>query len=156
MKDVRVEIVDAATLEITEGLRHLIPQLSTSSSAMDQHLLEPVIGTSTNTLLVARHPSSGILGTLTLVVFPIPTGMRAWIEDVVVDEGPRGQGVGEVLVKKAIEIATSMGAKNVDLTSRSDREAANRLYRRLGFEHRSTNVFRLNLQDAPGKPRKAR
>ena len=79
---------------------------------------------------------------MTLVVFPIPTGTRAWIEDVVVDEGARGQGVGEALNRRAIEIALKAGAKTVDLTSRPSRKAANRLYQRLGFAARETNIYR--------------
>ena len=97
-------------------------------------------------LLVARASPDGrppaIVGTLTLVVFRIPTGVRAWIEDVVVDESARGRGVGEALTVAAIGLATGAGARTVDLTSRPTREAANRLYRRLGFELRDTNVYR--------------
>ena len=79
---------------------------------------------------------------LTLVVFPIPTGVRAWIEDVVVTASARGQGVGALLTREAVRIAGEEGARTVDLTSRPDREAANRLYARLGFERRETNVYR--------------
>jgi len=98
-------------------------------------------------LLVARASLDGgaaatIVGTLTLVVFRIPTGLRAWIEDVVVDESARGRGVGEALTMAAIGLAAGAGARTVDLTSRPTREAANRLYRRLGFELRETNVYR--------------
>ena len=98
-------------------------------------------------LLVARGTSDGaaggpIVGTLTLVVFRIPTGVRAWIEDVVVDESVRGRGVGKALTLAAVDLATKVGARTVDLTSRPSREEANRLYRRLGFELRDTNVYR--------------
>jgi ribosomal protein S18 acetylase RimI-like enzyme len=86
-----------------------------------------------------------ILGSMTLVVFRIPTGLRAWIEDVVVDGSARGRGVGEALNRAAIDRARAAGATTVDLTSRPSREAANRLYRRLGFEQRTTNVYRLDL-----------
>jgi ribosomal protein S18 acetylase RimI-like enzyme len=84
------------------------------------------------------------VGSLTLVMFRIPTGMRAWIEDVVVDEAARGQGVGEALSRTAVNLAQQAGARTVDLTSHPDREAANRLYSRLGFEQRATNVYRLS------------
>ena len=86
------------------------------------------------------------MGSLTLAVFRIPTGFRAWIEDVVVDDGARGVGVGEALVAAAIDRSRSLGAKTVDLTSRPSREAANRLYVRMGFESRSTNVYRRSLE----------
>ncbi|MEY4373004.1 MAG: hypothetical protein RL219_1773, partial [Actinomycetota bacterium] len=87
-----------------------------------------------------------IVGTLTLVVFRIPTGVRAWIEDVVVDNAARGHGVGELLNVRALEVARSKGAKTVDLTSRPSREAANRLYQRIGFQPRETNVYRFSLE----------
>jgi len=84
---------------------------------------------------------------MTLVLFPIPTGMRAWIEDVVVDESARGRGVGEALNRRALEIAVNAGAKTVDLTSRPSREAANRLYQRLGFVIRETNIYRYEAEN---------
>jgi ribosomal protein S18 acetylase RimI-like enzyme len=86
-----------------------------------------------------------IVGSLTLVIFHIPTGVRAWIEDVVVDADARGKGVGEELNKFALAEAKRQGATTVDLTSRPSREAANRLYQRLGFEHRETNVYRYKI-----------
>ena len=97
-------------------------------------------------LFVARVPEAGgrIVGSLTLAVFRIPTGLRAWIEDVVVDGEARGKGVGEALNRAAIERAQALGARTVDLTSRPSREAANRLYRRIGFVQRETNVYRFS------------
>jgi len=92
---------------------------------------------------VARDVDGRIVGTLTLAVFRIPTGVRAWIEDVVVDDGARGKGVGDALVDAAVIKARAAGAKTVDLTSRPSREAANRLYVRKGFELRTTNVYRI-------------
>ena len=79
---------------------------------------------------------------LTLATFTIPTGLRAWVEDVVVDGEARGQGAGQALVEAAVEHAGKLGARTVDLTSRPSREAANRLYRRAGFKLRETNVYR--------------
>jgi ribosomal protein S18 acetylase RimI-like enzyme len=95
-------------------------------------------------LLVARDDLGTIVGSLTLVLFRAPTGPRAWIEDVVVDTTTRGQGIGAALVRDALDRAASAGARTVDLTSRPSREAANRLYLRLGFEQRETNVYRWN------------
>ena len=83
---------------------------------------------------------------LTLATFVIPTGVRAWIEDVVVDESARGSGAGAALVEAALEHSAQAGARTVDLTSRPDRQAANRLYQRLGFEERRTNVYRRTLE----------
>jgi ribosomal protein S18 acetylase RimI-like enzyme len=99
--------------------------------------------------LLAREEDDTIVGTLTLVAFRIPTGVGAWIEDVVVDERARGRGVGEALMAAAIRLAEESGARHVNLTSRPEREAANRLYRRLGFEERETNVYRFRLPAPP-------
>jgi ribosomal protein S18 acetylase RimI-like enzyme len=97
------------------------------------------------TLFVARM-NDEIVGTLTLVVFRIPTGIRAWIEDVAVDEAAGGKGVGKALTRAAIEHAFEAGARTVDLTSRPSREVANGMYQRLGFERRETNVYRYTGQ----------
>ena len=99
-----------------------------------------------NQLLVARVDGE-IVGALTLVVFPIPSGLRAWIEDVVVDEVARGRGVGAALTQQAVRLARAAGARTVDLTSRPSREAANKLYERLGFRLRDSKVYRLADED---------
>ena len=98
------------------------------------------------TLLIATDQGM-IVGSMTLVIFPLPTGVRAWIEDVVVDGDARSRGVGEALNRRAMEIAVARGAKTIDLTSRPSREAANRLYQRLGFLRRDTNVYRYEARD---------
>lgn len=100
-------------------------------------------------VLVARDPDHGgrIIGSLTLAVFRIPTGVRAWIEDVVVDNTYRGRGIGEALTRAALERARQEGARTVDLTSRPTREAANRLYQRVGFKLRQTNLYRYDLEN---------
>ena len=136
--------------ELTEDLREafdrLVPQLSSSNPPPTDDELRHIIESPASILLIARDDESGrILGSLTLVVFPIPTGIRAWIEDVVVDEAARGQGVGEALNRHALERARAEGARTVDLTSRPTREAANRLYLRLGFIPRETNIYRFTL-----------
>jgi ribosomal protein S18 acetylase RimI-like enzyme len=140
--EVRVEAATEVTAELVEAIRRLLPQLSASASAPDAAELAEIVGSPSTTLLVARAPEGDVVGTLTLVVFRIPTGVRAWIEDVVVDGAARGRGVGEALNEEAIRRAAAAGARSVDLTSRPSREAANRLYRRLGFEVRDTNVYR--------------
>jgi ribosomal protein S18 acetylase RimI-like enzyme len=122
----------------------LIRQLSSSAPAPTAEELCEIVGSDSSHLLVARDEDGVILGSMTLVVFRIPTGVRAWIEDVVVDEAARGRGVGAVLNARALEIAYGLGSTTVDLTSRPSREAANRLYQRLGFELRNTNVYRHN------------
>jgi ribosomal protein S18 acetylase RimI-like enzyme len=104
--------------------------------------VEEIVDSPACHLLLARGADGAIVGMLTLVVFRIPTGVRAWIEDVVVDQDARGRGVGAALNQAAIGLADERGARTVDLTSRPSREAANRLYRRLGFVERDSHVYR--------------
>ncbi len=132
------------TDELVEAFVRLIPQLSSSSAPTSRADLAAIAGSEACALFMARDTTGTIVGSLTLAVFPIPTGVRAWIEDVVVDDSARGAGVGEALVAAAVDRARSLGAKTVDLTSRPSREAANRLYMRVGFEERTTNVYRFN------------
>ena len=141
----RIVEATAVTPEIIQSIGQLIPQLSSSAAIPTTNDLESLVASSSAILLVARDPNRNdrIVGTLTLVLFRIPTGVRAWIEDVVVDKPARRRGVGELLCRAAIERARAAGARNVDLTSRSERKAANRLYRRLGFSLRETNLYRL-------------
>ena len=102
-----------------------------------------LLGTRFRGFVLDRHVEAFAVGTLTLVTFPIPTGLRAWTEDVVVDEAGRGRGVGAALVREAIRLASAAGARTVDLTSRPSRTAANRLYEGLGFRVRDSKVYRL-------------
>jgi ribosomal protein S18 acetylase RimI-like enzyme len=140
---VQISVVESVSPELVDAFSALLPQLSSTSPPSASELAELVDSPATS-LLVARD-GDAIVGTLTLAVFRIPTGVRAWIEDVVVDEAARGRGVGEALTLHAVELARAAGARSVELTSRPTREAANRLYRRLGFEPRETNVLRLTL-----------
>lgn len=143
---VEVSVASEVTDEIVAAFAHLIPQLSSSSPAPTKEFLQSIASHEACHLLLARDTETGqIYGSLTLVVFPIPTAVRAWIEDVVVDDAARGQGAGAALNSFALELARSLGAKTVDLTSRPSREAANRLYQRLGFELRQTNCYRYDL-----------
>ena len=143
--EIQIEAASTVTDELVSAFDRLIPQLSSSSPPPTREHLENIVGSDSCSLLVARDDEQ-IVGSLTLVVFPIPTGARAWIEDVVVDSSARGKGVGEALNRAALRIARKKGAVTVDLTSRPSREAANRLYQRLGFEKRDTNVYRYDLK----------
>jgi ribosomal protein S18 acetylase RimI-like enzyme len=122
----------------------LIAQLSSSAQPLTQNELAEILQSDAISLLLASDREQ-VVGMLTLACFPIPTGMRAWIEDVVVSEAARGNGVGSALVEAAVKIARARGARTLDLTSRPSREAANRLYQRLGFKPRQTNVYRMEL-----------
>ena len=141
---VEISICETVDDEVVEAFGRLIPQLSTSNPAPDGDSLRRIVDHDATSVFLARVDGR-IMGSLTLAVFPIPTGLRAWIEDVVVDEHARGHGVGEALNRAALETARSLGAITVDLTSRPSREAANRLYKRLGFVERDTNVYRMTL-----------
>jgi ribosomal protein S18 acetylase RimI-like enzyme len=149
----RVELAKEPSHEVAEAVRRLLPQLSSSAEPpSDDEVTEVVKGPAT-ALFIARDdtaedggaPLGKIVGMLTLVMFRLPTGLRAWVEDVVVDADRRGRGIGEALLTAAVEEAAKRGAKTLDLTSRPTREAANRLYQRVGFELRETNVYRLRL-----------
>jgi ribosomal protein S18 acetylase RimI-like enzyme len=146
-----IRVTPAAVVdgEFVEAMQRLIPQLSSSAEIPDHATLAGILASPCTTLLLARDRTqeNRIVGSLTLAVFRIPTGVRAWIEDVVVDVPARGQGVGAALSREALRIARSLGAGTVELTSRPSREAANRLYRRLGFQRRQTNVYRYALRD---------
>lgn len=140
-----VEVARQVTDELLRGINSLLPQLSSSAPLLSTEVLERLIRSDASTLFVARNDGV-IVGTLTLVVFPIPTGLRAWIEDVVVDQDARGLGAGEALTLAAIDEARRRDVRSIDLTSRPSREAANALYQKLGFSPRSTNVYRFNLK----------
>jgi ribosomal protein S18 acetylase RimI-like enzyme len=132
------------TAELTEAIARLIPQLSSSAPPPSSEDLAAIAGATGSTLFVSRLNTGdrSVVGTLTLVIYRIPTGQHAVIEDVVVDESIRGAGAGAALVKAALDAAREAGVRDVDLTSRPSREAANRLYVRMGFEARETNVYR--------------
>lgn len=139
------EIVHEATDELVEAFARLLPQLSSRAEPLDHQAVGRLTDCDTNTLLVARIDGV-IVGTLTLVVSPLPSGSRAHIEDVVVDADTRGHGVGKVLIDRALRLAADAGARTVDLTSRPSREAANRLYVRAGFKQRESTVYRFTLE----------
>jgi ribosomal protein S18 acetylase RimI-like enzyme len=143
---VQVEVLDQVTGEVVEAFGRLLPQLSRSAAPLGQAELETVVGCPANTVLIARSAGT-IVGTTTLVMFPLPTGLRAWIEDVVVDEAARGQGAGEAMTREALRLAREAGSRTVDLTSRPSREAAGRLYERAGFELRESRLYRYSFRD---------
>jgi ribosomal protein S18 acetylase RimI-like enzyme len=138
-----IEIVTEPSDEVQSALARLLPQLS-SSPPPDAAALAELVAHPDSVLFVARLEGT-IVGSLTLVQYRIPTGVKAWIEDVVVDEAARGHGIGELLNQAALDEARRRGHKGVSLTSRPSREAANRLYQRIGFTLRQTNVYRYDF-----------
>jgi ribosomal protein S18 acetylase RimI-like enzyme len=136
-----ISSADEKTLRV---VNELIPQLSQSASVMNEMQLRRLVESQATKLYFAQERDV-VLGMLSLVVFSIPTGTKAWVEDVVVAQTARGKGVGMALMNHALAVAKDAGAKSVDLTSRPSREAANKLYQKLGFMARETNVYRLTI-----------
>ena len=142
---VTIRVAEVADEKLVAAYQRLTPQLSSSSPAPTAGELAEIIRSDSATVLIAEDDKGDILGSMTLVLFRIPTGVRAWIEDVVVDSEARGMGIGQALNEYAIQMAEQAGAKTIDLTSRPSREAANRLYQRLGFVARETNIYRYTI-----------
>jgi ribosomal protein S18 acetylase RimI-like enzyme len=138
---VEVEAVHQVTDELVGAAARLLPQLSKSAPPPSSDSLGRITGHPATTLFIARS-GDVIVGMLTLVTFPLPSGLRARIEDVVVDQHVRGQGVGTALTMAAVDLAQQQGARSIDLTSRASRVEANRLYQQLGFQLRDSNVYR--------------
>ncbi len=143
-KRVNIYEVTEYSEELKGAFDRLIPQLSSSNPPPSAEALSNIVQSDASRLLVAEEDGQ-VIGSLTLVLFRIPTGVRAWIEDVVVDSDARGKGVGAALSTHAVDVAKKEGATTVDLTSRPSREAANRLYSRIGFVQRETNVYRYSI-----------
>ncbi|MFC1438011.1 GNAT family N-acetyltransferase [Streptacidiphilus sp. N1-10] len=141
-----VEVVRETNDELVDAFARLLPQLSTTAKLLDHDAVAEVMACNSNILLVARLDGV-IVGTLTLVVLPLPSGLRARIEDVVVDVAARGHGVGAALIDEAVRLAKDAGARTVDLTTRPSREAANRLYERAGFQARDSKVYRFTVAE---------
>ncbi len=142
---IKVFEITEMSQKVYDAFERLIPQLSSSAKIPSWDELSDLISSKAGIVLAAvdeDDPEEKILGTMTLVIFRIPTGLRAWVEDVVVDNAERGKGIGEKLIRAAIERAKTEGCRTIDLTSNPKREAAHRLYKRCGFEIRETCVFR--------------
>ena len=137
----KIEELTDFSITALDAINGLLPQLSPSVVALEESDLRNIVDSESTKLFLAID-EDGVFGMLSLVLFRIPTGRKAWVEDVVVDEKARGRGVGKLLTEHAIQVAREHGAHSVDLTSRPSREAANALYQRVGFEQRETNVYR--------------
>ena len=141
----RIEIVTQADEELYEAFQRLVPQLTDNNPPPSLNDLADLVRDASSTLMVARDDHGEIVGALTLTVYRVPTGIRSIIEDVIVDNSARGQGIGDALMKYAINLAHEKGAQNISLTSNPMREAANRLYLRVGFKKRETNAYQMKL-----------
>jgi len=137
----KIEELTDFSITALDAINGLLPQLSPSVVVLEESDLRNIVDSESTKLFLAID-QNGVFGMLSLVLFRIPTGRKAWVEDVVVDENARGRGVGQLLTEHAIQVAREHGAHSVDLTSRPSREAANALYQRVGFLQRETNVYR--------------
>lgn len=144
----KVEVFSGDASELTDALVTLVPQLSKSNPPPSLTDVEAMLASDAITQFVARDDDGSIVGVSTLAIFPIPTALRAWIEDVIVDESARGRHIGEALTQAMIDAARERGCATVDLTSRPSREAANHVYKKLGFTLRETNVYRYDLRSS--------
>jgi ribosomal protein S18 acetylase RimI-like enzyme len=142
---IAIEEVAEVTEELIDAVPRLVAQLSPDAPLPDLDRLNDIVDSKCTSLFIARDSDRHIVGMLILAIYNISTGMRVWIEDVVVDERARGKGIGEAMCRKAIEEARELGAKTIELTSRPSREAASSLYQKMGFQKRETNVYRLTL-----------
>lgn len=153
MRDtIEIAVVTDITAEVADAFALLLPQLSPGANVPTVEELHAIVDSPATTLLVARDVAGTrqIVGMLTLTQLRIPSGLRVTIEDVVVDETARGAGVGAALTREALRLARERGATSVDLTSNPTRVSANRLYQRLGFTRRETNVYRFDLERERG------
>jgi len=137
----RIEQAVSADKELWDAFQRLVPQLTSNNLPPSLDDLAALVKSELSTLLIARAEDSSIVGAACLIVYRVPTGIRAILEDVIVDESARGQGIGEALVRRCLDVAREKGASGVSLTSNPKREAANRLYARMGFVRRETNAY---------------
>ncbi len=141
----QIEIATRADEELYEAFQRLVPQMTQNNPSPTREYLFTLINDPSSTLLLARADSGSIIGALNLTVYRVPTGVRSIIEDVIVDISARGQGVGEAIMQRAIEVAREKGAQKIALSSNPMRVAANSLYIKLGFKKRDTNAYLLML-----------
>ena len=135
----KIEHVTEASDGLVSTIRALLPQLTEARTPPTLEQLQDVV--SNQTLLVARDDAGSVLGTLTFVLYRVSSGVKGRIEDVIVDESARDHGVGEALVREGMRLANEAGVLMLELTSMPYRQSANRLYRRLGFVRKPTNVY---------------
>ena len=131
--------------KVLNAINQLLPQLSPNAKTISRYRLKELIESDGTLVFLATNKNGDVLGMLSLIVIKIPTGNKAWIEDVVVDQSARGKGIGRALMNHALQKAIKWGVKSIDLTSRPSRESANELYQSLGYEIRQTNVYRYKI-----------
>lgn len=136
----QIEVVTQADEKLWDAFQRLVPQLTSNNPPPARDDLAALVKSESSMLLIARI-DNGIIGAANLTVYRVSTGIRAIIEDVIVDESAREQGIGEALIRRCLEIAREKGASGASLTSNPKREAANKLYQKMGFIKRATNAY---------------
>ena len=139
---INISELTEASSSVLQSINELLPQLSSSAQVISMDRLSELVESDNTIIFLGTDDNDQILGMLSLIVMKIPTGNKAWIEDVVVDQTARGKGMGKALMNHALERAKKLAVKSVDLTSRPSREKANMLYQSLGYQIRETNVYR--------------
>jgi ribosomal protein S18 acetylase RimI-like enzyme len=139
---INISELTEASSSVLQSINELLPQLSSSAQVISMDRLSELVESDNTIIFLGTDDNGQILGMLSLIVMKIPTGNKAWIEDVVVDQSARGKGMGKALMNHALEKAKELAVKSVDLTSRPSREKANMLYQSLGYQIRETNVYR--------------
>jgi ribosomal protein S18 acetylase RimI-like enzyme len=130
-----------------EAVSRLLPQLSENADILTRQHFKDILASEGVHLFFAKPDKKHIVGMLTIATYKTPTGIKAWIEDVIVDESYRGKGIGRDLMLFAVDYSRSLGAKYIYLTSKPSRLAANELYSRLGFRRYETNLYRYLLEN---------
>lgn len=144
--NITIQRITTFSASLTENINKMLIQLNEDSIPLSEEEVKDMLDSKSNYLFFAkRKDSDEVLGMATLIVYRIPYAFKGIIEDTVVDVNYRGQGIASKLLEAAIAQAKQKGVKYIDLTSRPSRESANRLYNRLGFVQRETNVYRINL-----------
>jgi ribosomal protein S18 acetylase RimI-like enzyme len=143
--DIHLEQAQQASKEILTAMQRLMAQL-TAAPPPDKKELGEMLFSDATSLFLARQTDETIIGMAALTVFRVPSGLKAWIEDVVVDESQRGKGIGQALTEACIEHARARGVSSIHLTSNPKRIAANTLYQKLGFQRHETNLYQLKLK----------
>ncbi|MGC1390872.1 MAG: GNAT family N-acetyltransferase [Bacteroidales bacterium] len=142
----KIKKIDRFSERVYQAVLRLIPQLSSDADLSDKQYFKSILSSENSHFFIAELDNKRIAGMLTIGSYRIPTGIKVWIEDVVVDETQRGKGIGKELMLHAIKYSGSLGAKTVGLTSRPSRASANRLYQKMGFVRYETNVYKYNIQ----------
>ena len=142
---INISELTEASSSVLQSINELLPQLSSSAQVISMDRLSELVESDNTIIFLGTDDNGQILGMLSLIVMKIPTGNKAWIEDVVVDQSARGKGLGKALMDHALERAKKLAVKSVDLTSRPSRESANMLYQSLGYQIRETNVYRYKI-----------